>query len=253
VTASDTKHPALGRSFVGARADKLSSVLARAIVSDVLERRLKPGTVLPSEAAMAEHFGVGRASLREALRLLEVYGLIKLKPGPGGGPILSSIGSDDFGRAVSFYFHFAGVTLGELHETRSVLEPTIARLAAERITPENAAKLKAALEAERATIESGEGIAEGARDFHRVLASITGNQLLEFIGSSLIDIEAARLAPAGTGDFEFIHKVHARLAQAIIDGRPEEAARLAAAHIIGSSQEVGRTRPGVVSEVIEWL
>ena len=45
--------------------------------------KLQPGSLLPSEAVMLKEYGVGRASLREALRVLEVNGLITVKPGPG--------------------------------------------------------------------------------------------------------------------------------------------------------------------------
>ena len=62
-------------------------LLAVMIVRDIVSRNRGPGDTLPSEAAMLAHYRVSRASLREALRLLEVQELIRLKPGPGGGPI----------------------------------------------------------------------------------------------------------------------------------------------------------------------
>ncbi len=69
-TASGTTPKKAGGSVSRRRTEKLSEVLAREIVRDIQD--LEPSTMLPSEAAMLEKYGVGRASLREALRMLEV-------------------------------------------------------------------------------------------------------------------------------------------------------------------------------------
>ena len=71
------------------RAVKVAESVAREILHDIADRQLPPGATLPSEAEMVETFNVARASLREALRILEVYGLIRIKPGPGGGPVVA--------------------------------------------------------------------------------------------------------------------------------------------------------------------
>jgi GntR family transcriptional repressor for pyruvate dehydrogenase complex len=65
---------------------KTSERVAAAIVSEIVSRGLGAGDRSPNEATMLERFQVGRASLREALRILEVHGLISLRSGPGGGP-----------------------------------------------------------------------------------------------------------------------------------------------------------------------
>jgi GntR family transcriptional regulator, transcriptional repressor for pyruvate dehydrogenase complex len=89
-------------SVAARRADKVSEVVARAIVHDIVTGGLEQGATLPSEAVMLSRFGVGRASLREALRILEVHGLITIKPGPGGGPIVAAPTSRSFGRIASW-------------------------------------------------------------------------------------------------------------------------------------------------------
>src|SRR6478736_4725215 len=70
--------------WVAPRAEKVSEVVARSIVQDIASRELQPGTMLPPESVMLERYRVGRASLREGLRILEIQGLITIKPGPGG-------------------------------------------------------------------------------------------------------------------------------------------------------------------------
>src|ERR1700689_1242920 len=73
------------------RSGKISQTIARNILDDIVVRQLPPGTMLSSEAGMLARYGVGRASLREALRILEIHGLIKIKPGPRGGPVVAEV------------------------------------------------------------------------------------------------------------------------------------------------------------------
>src|SRR5258705_13947793 len=58
------------------RSGKISETIARDILHDIVVRQLPPGTILASEAVMPDRYGVRRASLRQALRILEIYGLI---------------------------------------------------------------------------------------------------------------------------------------------------------------------------------
>ncbi len=70
---------------------KTSERVARDIVHDIAVQRLQPGDALPAEADMIGQYGVSRESLREALRLLEVQGLIAIRRGPGGGPTVGTV------------------------------------------------------------------------------------------------------------------------------------------------------------------
>ena len=103
------------RPAMARRADKVSEVVARAIVHDIVSRGLEPGATLPSEAVMLARFQVGRASLREALRILEVHGLITIKPGPGGGPFSTASGTAARTRS--------GRRPGGLHSDKRQLRP----------------------------------------------------------------------------------------------------------------------------------
>jgi len=69
---------------------KTSEIVALEIVRDIVSQRFKAGDRLPLESEMLAHYRVSRSSLREALRLLEVQGLIVIRPGPGAGT-----GADD--------------------------------------------------------------------------------------------------------------------------------------------------------------
>ena len=68
--------------------------IARKLVSEIRRRRLRPGTKLDAEHRMIEDLGVARATVREALRFLELQGALRIKAGPGGGPVVSAPGAD---------------------------------------------------------------------------------------------------------------------------------------------------------------
>ena len=112
--------------------EKVAEVVAREIVHDIVRRNLKPGTKLPPESEMLATYQLGRASLREALRILEVQGLIVIRPGRGGGPVVANFSSRDFGRMSTLHFHVGRATFRDLVQARMVMEPVMAGLAAQR-------------------------------------------------------------------------------------------------------------------------
>ena len=113
------------------RTMKTSERVALDIVHDIVAQGLGTGARLALEAAMAQQYGVSRASLREALRLLEVQGLIHLKPGPGGGPAVGTVEPANLARTASLYFHLGAATYGQLMQAQVLIEPLCAQLAAQ--------------------------------------------------------------------------------------------------------------------------
>ena len=122
---------------------KTSESVARDIVHSVVTGGLGQGDSLPSEARMLEQYGVSRESLREGLRLLEAQGLITLRRGPGGGPVVGTVDPANLGRASTLYYHLVGATYGELFEAWAVAEGYLA----ERCRPQRGSRLV------RATLE----------------------------------------------------------------------------------------------------
>ena len=109
---------------------KTSEVVAFAVVRDIVEHGLHSGDRLPLEAEMVEQYGVSRESLREALRLLEAQGIVSIRRGPGGGPVVGRASSMNLARTMTLYFQLAGATYEELLEAWRMLEPLAAELAA---------------------------------------------------------------------------------------------------------------------------
>src|ERR1700710_1676577 len=75
-------------SLMNNRPPKTAMRVAQRIVDDVVRGGATTGSSLPPERIMLETYEIGRGTLREALRLLEFQGVITLKPGPKGGPVL---------------------------------------------------------------------------------------------------------------------------------------------------------------------
>jgi GntR family transcriptional repressor for pyruvate dehydrogenase complex len=129
---------------------KTSEVVARHLADQIIDQQLPPGTRLPAEKEMIEAFDVGRSTLREALRLLETRGVLTIKRGPGGGPVVRRPRPEDLGDALSLILQFEGASLREVIDARQALEPTIARLAAERISDAEVDSLQATIDTMRA-------------------------------------------------------------------------------------------------------
>src|SRR5580698_10367642 len=96
-------------SYPVRRTTKVAEAVAREIVQDVAQNQLPPGTRLRSESQALAHYRVSRGSMREALRMLEDLGLVTIRPGPFGGPVVSQITPRNYARTSTFYFHVLGV------------------------------------------------------------------------------------------------------------------------------------------------
>ncbi|RBY83701.1 FadR family transcriptional regulator [Geodermatophilus sp. TF02-6] len=233
------------------RGAKVAEALAQEIVHEIVSRKLPPGTLLSSEAQMLEDYGVGRGSLREALRILEVHGLITMKPGRNGGPMVIEVGTRDYGRMSSLFFHLGGVTFQQLVDARLVLEPIMARRAAERRGQELVGHV-----ADPATtpVEDDNAYFDATKDFHKTVASMSGNPILNLFCVSLEEIFRDQVSGLLSPDEERRHvlEVHAAIADAIAEGEAERAERLMREHMQEYADWVHQQHPRLVEEVIDW-
>lgn len=236
------------------RAVKTSERIAAALVADIVAQRLKPGDRLSNEAAMVERFHVGRGSLREALRILEVQGLINLRSGPGGGPVVVAVHPTDVARTFSLYLHLAGATIRELTEARMFLEPMTARLAAETQNPDDMKRLREAVEYEASIPIGDPRFVFAGNNFHYVLATMTGNRVLDLLATALKELYTTRVVQGGLVndlDQEDLRNEHRGMAEAILRGHASAAARLARQHTEHYMAKIGHI-PGFAESTITW-
>jgi GntR family transcriptional repressor for pyruvate dehydrogenase complex len=136
---------------------------------------LRPGDQLPPERALAEQFQVSRASVREALRSLELLGVVETRA--GGGTFVRRTGPEDLARPLSNLIA-RGHTLTDVIEVRGLIEPAIAASAARRIRPEELVELRAILEQQAERVAAGESYAEEDTRFHELIGQAARNELL---------------------------------------------------------------------------
>ncbi len=86
--------------------ERVAVRVARKLVSEIRQQGLRPGTQLSSEHRMVKQYGVSRATIREALRFLELQGALRIKAGPGGGPVVSVPGARHLASALSLHLQF---------------------------------------------------------------------------------------------------------------------------------------------------
>jgi GntR family transcriptional repressor for pyruvate dehydrogenase complex len=235
---------------------KVAESVAREILHDIVDRDLDPGTRLPAESEMAETYGVARASLREALRILEIHGLIHIKPGPGGGPVVAPISSDDLGQTLTFFLHASGTTFRELMEARMVLEPVMARQAAERRDPQVKAALQAGIDRSRGVLDEGdEQYLNVATGFHEVVTGASGNSVLDLLARSMKDIYVARFRSiVYTADERAkLLSDHEVVAEAIISGDGDRAEALMREHMEEYVTFLGQRFGSFMDERIDWF
>ena len=195
--------------------------------------RIRPGERLPVERRLCEEFGVGRPTLREALRALEAVGLIEVRPGKAGGSYAVTPSEETVGDAFAALVHLRGASLEDLAEFRVDFEGENAAWAARRATASDLAALDAIVrQAARATPTE---IVQLDVDWHEALARATQNRLR--IGIALGIREAVlrrhRAATVPRVD-EHVPELPAEMAaitRAVADGNPDQARQLMRAHI----------------------
>jgi DNA-binding FadR family transcriptional regulator len=159
--------------------------VAQQLEADIVRDGWPVGEIYASEDELRQRYGVSRAVLREAIRLIEHHGVATMRRGPYGGLVLRAPDAGPLALAVVVYLEFVGTTVEDLLAVRMLLEPLAARLAAENLTEEHIATLRAALSAER---EHGE-LEPGSRDrLHLVLAGLGGNPALALFIDVLVQL-----------------------------------------------------------------
>ncbi len=177
------------------KSEKVSDKIIAQIRDAILSGQLKPGDRLASEKELMGQFEVSKATMREALRVLEVIGLIEIRKGTAGGAFVAEVSMKTTIHSLINFIHFQPVSIREITMLRYLIEPTVAQVAASRITDEDVFNLKRII---GETIDPGRSELSKEIGFHRYLARMAGNTLLtliiDFIDNLLKDIKS-RLDP----------------------------------------------------------
>jgi DNA-binding FadR family transcriptional regulator len=206
----------------------------------VAEGRLTVGDRLPHERELAGLFGVSRQSVREALRMLEGFGVLSARRGvgPESGWTVSGDGTSGLSALLDLYSTLRGIPLADLLEVRESLEMLSARSAAARATTQERAALVAATKDMSAITDASEFLAADA-EFHVMIARASGNNLAPLLMEAIRESMARVMLVAFSQltDWEAERKLlaseHLDIANKIRTGQGEAAAQALHAHICG--------------------
>lgn len=235
----------------GSKPGKIGAMVA-ALGAAIVRGEIASGTVLPPEPELAERYGVGRSVVREAVKILTAKGLLTVRPRHGtqvraqhdwtllDREVLGWMRSED---------GLDRDLLLALEETREIIEPEAAALAATRATPEDLARIRAALAAMEAGQDDPQAAIAADKRFHLAILDATNNPILRSFRGAIDTILSAM--------FDFTVDVfagnlanHAAVVDAIVAGEAERARQAmrqvlgyTRGHMLSSPALAGGTNP----------
>jgi GntR family transcriptional regulator, transcriptional repressor for pyruvate dehydrogenase complex len=175
----------LKSTFETVRRDKVYEGVARQIERLIL-KRLQPGDKLPSERELAETLRVSRSSIRDAIRSLELMGMVE--PRQGAGTIVREISSESLVNPLANAIKRKEELIGELLDFRKMLEPQLAARAATRVSPNQISEMEQILERQEQKLRDGESAIVEDSEFHYAIALASGNSVVLKVLDTLMDL-----------------------------------------------------------------
>lgn len=181
------------------RRSRIYEHIVEQIQALISEGKLKAGDQLPPERVLAETFKVSRTSVREALRALEMSGFIEGRQ--GGGTFVRAPSASDLVQPLAAALLLGRRGLEDVLEVREIIEPAVARQAAQRASAEQLAELEAIIAQQADKVARGESYPEEDAAFHYGIAVAADNplvlRLLNVVMDLLHDLRAAYLQGGG--------------------------------------------------------
>jgi GntR family transcriptional repressor for pyruvate dehydrogenase complex len=203
---------------------------------------------------MLEQYQIARSTLREALRLLEFQGVIALKSGPGGGPVLLDPDGSSLANAMILFMQFKQAPFRAIVEVRAGIEPMISALAAQRVTDEQLDELRQTIDEMSSELDNQNVFLDANKRFHEVVANSSGNALFGCIADSLLGIMDGTALGV---DYPRARRVaildaHISILEALRERDPKKAQDRMADHIDAYLRYAEKRYPELLDQVIEW-
>lgn len=155
---------------------------------DVFGRRISPGDRLPNEAELADRFRVSRLAVREALRVLELQGLVRVEHGFRGGAFVNEVASTPVSQALETMLRLEHIDRAEIYTARCYLEPGVAALAAQGLDQQTTDLIEANLAECAQRLGSGRSAFTKNLEFHRLVAGACGNPILTLMTDAVLEL-----------------------------------------------------------------
>ena len=233
---------------------KRSEMLAQQIVRNIRTGGLRPGDPLATEPEMCVAHGVGRSTLREALRILELLGVVTIRPGRGGGPVVAAPNSRHLASTMALLMQCSDTTFRSVVQLRGYIEPIAASLCAVYRDDATVCALKESVTAMAADIDDEAVFLEENHRFHTLVAGGAGNPLITYISNSLDWIlDGAPLGVQFTRSARrSVLSVHDAIYRAIEAGLPDEAEKEMKHHMMETARYFEKKFPAVMEQVVTW-
>jgi GntR family transcriptional repressor for pyruvate dehydrogenase complex len=171
--------------FEAIRRNKVYEEVARRLEKLIVER-MKPGDMLPPERELAETFGVSRSSIRDAIRRLELVGMVE--PRQGAGTVVRQLSTDTVVNPLTAVLVQKRKLVVELLDVRKMLEPPLASRAASHASASDIAELEDILRRQDEKLRHGDPAIEEDSEFHYTIAMASDNSVVLKILDVLMDL-----------------------------------------------------------------
>lgn len=225
--------PANQQIFTPVKSKRTFEEVSASIKELILDGTLKVGDRLPPETQLAQQFNVGRQTIREALRLLELSGFITVQRGGGGGTIIKDTILRRISDLFTDAFRMRRVTIEAITEARLEVERIILGYALNNARPADLERLADNVRQARKVVTAGCMASDLNAQFHVLLARATGNEVFVMVLESIMAVHMDFLSRVGAS-LETSAKVvqaHEQLLQAMTQGDRQRAQSLLESHL----------------------
>jgi DNA-binding FadR family transcriptional regulator len=212
---------------------KMAEKLATLIEADIVSSGWQVGSRLGPESELLQKYGVSRATLREAVRILEHHMVATMKKGPNGGLVVTEPDPSAVTASVALYLEFRSVSREMLFDTRRTLEVACVRQLAEERDEQAIRRLEDVLVAET-RLATPADIHVSANDLHVAIAAASGNEAMALFVDVLTKLSQAHIEYASevySQNSAAIHEAHVRIVTAIAAGDADLACRRMLSHL----------------------
>ena len=227
-------------NFKQVKRGRVSDSVLKQIKQSIITGAYRPGDKLPSEKELMEAFNVSRGSLREALRTLEEFGFIVVKPGATGGAYVTSEGMKSLANRLYDIMLMERISFDEILQFRLLTEPGMARLAAEHRTEEDIRVLEEINRVRERAIKAGKIPIIVNIDFHQALAKASKNKMVSLLIDAVALLFNSEFKKIGLSieDHRAILEAHKRLTRYIKNGEADKAAKAMYEHALDVSKRL---------------
>ena len=206
---------------------RYSDKIVALIKEKIFSRHMENGTRLPSEIELSQEFKVSRSVVREALRILEITGLVRIKKGPTGGIFVSQVYQRPIITSLNNLIASGKVTIDHLFDVRLLIEPHIAREAALNASEEDLKELHELILDSSGHQDDPAFLKKNNLRFHLLLAKASGNPLFSILLESVFELLIERSLDFLDLSLEKgFFQVHKQILRLIENRQPDAAAEL---------------------------